>query len=92
VAAKTTPVAINAKPTPSYTEEARQLKIEGEVLLDVVFSANGDVQVVRVVRGLGHGLDESAMRAAKNIKFSPATRDGQAVDFEARIHIVFQMS
>jgi TonB family protein len=89
---KTSPVAVHSKPTPVYTDEARQQHIEGEVLLDVVFGASGDVQVIRVARGLGHGLDEAAIRAAKNIKFSPATRDGQAVDFEARIHIVFQMS
>ncbi len=89
---RTTPVAIHSKPTPVYTDEARKLHIEGEVLVDVVFTASGDIQVVRIAQGLGHGLDEAAIRAAKNIKFSPATRDGQAVDFEARLHIVFQLS
>src|SRR5271166_2467598 len=58
---KTLPVEITFKPRPVYTDEGRQLKIEGEVLLDVVFSANGQIRIVRVLRGLGHGLDESAV-------------------------------
>ena len=57
-APETTPVEILFKPRPAYTAEARQLRIEGEVLLDVMFSASGQIRVVRVVRGLGHGLDE----------------------------------
>lgn len=90
--ARMTPVSVHSKPNPTYTDEARKLRIEGEVLVDVMFTASGEVQVIRVVRGLGHGLDEAAIHAAKNIKFSPATRDGQAVDFQARLHIVFQLS
>jgi len=86
------PVAIQSKPTPVYTAEARQLKIEGEVLLNVVFTADGNIRVLNVVRGLGHGLDEAAQRAAQGIRFSPATRDGQAVDSTAILHIIFQLS
>jgi len=48
--------------------------------------------VIRVVRGLGHGLDESAVRAAQQIRFKPARRHGTPVDFPAVIHIVFQMA
>ncbi len=88
----TTPVSIQAKPSPVYTAEARQLKIEGEVLLNVVFTADGHVQVMNVVRGLGHGLDEAAQRAAQGIRFTPATRDGHAVDSNAILHIIFQLS
>jgi TonB family protein len=58
----------------------------------VLFTAAGEVQVLDVVRGLGHGLDESALRAAKQIKFKPAQRDGQPVDSSATVHIVFQMA
>ncbi len=87
------PVEILAKPKPTYTEEARNLKIEGEVLLAVVFPANGGpVQVLRVVRGLGHGLDESASRAAQQIRYKPAMRDGHPADFPATVHIVFQLA
>ncbi len=88
----TTPVQVLAKPNPVYTDEARQLKIEGEVLLEVVFQANGDCRVLRVLRGLGHGLDEAAARAARQIRFRPATRSGQPVDSTASLHVVFQLA
>lgn len=88
----TTPVAIESKPQPVYTAEARQLHIEGEVLVRVVFTADGVVKVQNVIRGLGHGLDEAAVRAAQGIQFTPARRDGHAVDSDATLHIVFQLS
>jgi TonB family protein len=91
-AADTTPVEIISKPRPAYTAEARQLHIEGEVLLDVNFAASGQIRVVRVVRGLGHGLDESAERAAQQIRFNPAKRDGQPQDSDAVVHIVFAIA
>ncbi len=89
---KTLPAEITFKPRPVYTDEGRQLKIEGEVLLDVVFSANGQIRILKVVRGLGHGLDESAVHAAEKIQFKPALREGQPADFEAVLHIVFQLA
>ena len=92
VAARVLPVEITYKPRPVYTDEGRQLKIEGEVLLDVIFSATGQIRIVKVERGLGHGLDESAVRAAEKIQFKPALKDGQPADFEAVLHIVFQLA
>ena len=80
------PVVILSKPNPVYTDEARKLKIEGEVLVEVVFRASGQVQTVRVVKGLGHGLDEAALHAAEQIRFKPALQEGQAVDFSAIAH------
>ena len=91
-AADATPVEILFKPRPAYTVEARQLRIEGEVLLDVMFAASGDIRVLKVVRGLGHGLDESAQRAAQQIRFNPAKRDGQPYDSDAVVHIVFALA
>jgi len=88
----TTPVDILEKPRPEYTAEGRRLKIEGDVVLEMVFLANGTVQVNRVVSGLGHGLDEAATRAAQQIKFKPAKREGQAVDFPARVRIEFRLA
>ena len=88
----TTPVDILEKPHPEYTAEGRSLKIEGDVVIDMVFLANGSVQVNRVISGLGHGLDEAAMKAAQQIKFKPAKRDGQAVDFPARVRIEFRLA
>src|SRR5271165_6306192 len=88
----TTPVEITFKPNPVYTDEARSLKLEGEVLLEVSFSANGTLHVNRVVRGLGHGLDEAAVAAATKIRFKPALRYGQPVDSTAIVHVTFQMA
>ncbi len=90
--AKVVPAEILSKPTPIYTEEARHLKIEGEVLLEVVLEASGRLRVVRVVRGLGHGLDDSAVRAAEQIHFKPAMKDGEPSDSTAVLHIIFQLA
>jgi TonB family protein len=84
-------VVILAKPKPVYSQEALKLNIEGEVLLDVIFPASGGlVHINRIVKGLGHGLDEAAMRAAEQIKYKPALSNGHPVDFPAVVHIVFQ--
>jgi TonB family protein len=88
----TTPVNITYKPNPTYTQEARSLQLQGEVLLEVVFGANGQLHVNRVVRGLGHGLDEAAVSAANKIQFKPALREGSAVDSTAVVHVVFQLA
>lgn len=89
---KTIPAEITFKPRPVYTEEGRQLKVEGEVLLEVLFTAGGQIKIMRVVQGLGHGLDESAIRAAEKIQFKPALKDGHPADFQAVLHIVFQLA
>ena len=88
----TSPVEITFKPNPVYTEEARAMKLEGEVLLEVSFSANGSLHVNRVVRGLGHGLDEAAIAAANKIRFKPALRYGTPVDSTAVVHVMFQLA
>jgi TonB family protein len=81
-----------SKPRAAYTEEARRQRIEGEVLLNVLFAASGQVQVLGIVRGLGHGLDENAIAAAEAIRFRPAERAGIAADSAAVVHIVFQLA
>jgi TonB family protein len=86
------PAQIIYKPHPVYTEEGRKLKIEGEVLIDVVFASSGQIHIVKVVQGLGHGLDESAIQAAQKIQFKPALKNGQPADFEAVLHITFQLA
>ena len=91
-ASKEVSAEIISKPNPVYTDEARKLRIEGEVLLEVVFESGGSVRVVRVVRGLGHGLDEAAAKAAEQIRFRPAQQGGQPVDFPAVLHILFQLA
>jgi TonB family protein len=86
------PVVILSKPNPAYSDEARKLGIEGEVLVEVNFLASGQVRAVRVVKGLGHGLDEAALHAAEQIRFKPALQEGHAVDFPAIAHIIFQLA
>jgi len=88
----TQPVEILDKPNPVYSEEARRRRIEGEILVSVIFRAGGQVEVQGVRRGLGFGLDEAAVRAAQRIRFKPALRNGQPVDFPATVHIVFQLA
>ncbi len=89
---KVQPVEILSKPKPIYSEEARRLRVEGEVVLEAVFSASGELRGLRVLRGLGHGLDEAALYAAGHIRFKPAQRDGQPVDTTATLHILFQLA
>jgi TonB family protein len=91
-AAKLIPAEIISKPTPVYTDEARKLHVEGEVQLEVVFESSGKLRILRVVRGLGHGLDEAAVRAAEQIRFKPASQGGQPADCTAVVHIVFQLT
>ena len=86
------PAEILSKPVPTYTEEARKLHIQGEVLLEVVLEASGGIHVLRVVRGLGHGLDESAVQAAGQIRFKPELRDGHPSDSRVVLHIMFQLA
>ncbi|MGH9715584.1 MAG: energy transducer TonB [Candidatus Acidiferrales bacterium] len=86
------PVVILSVPRPVYTAEGRAKRIQGVVLLQVVFTADGEVKVERVVRGLGAGLDQAAENAARQIRFRPATRDDRPVDFSAIARIVFELA
>ena len=87
-----TNLEVISKPPVQYTAEARQLRVEGDVILRVTFTASGQVLIQGVVRGLGHGLDEEARRVAEHIRFRPATRNGQAVDMTTNITITFQLA
>jgi TonB family protein len=88
----TTNLEVLSKPPVQYTSEARQLKVQGDVVLRVTFTASGQVVVQGVVRGLGHGLDEEARRVAQQIRFRPATRDGRPQDLTTTITITFQLA
>ena len=88
----TTNLEVISKPPVQYTSEARQLKVQGDVILRVTFTAAGRVVVDGVVHGLGHGLDEEARRVAQQIRFRPATKNGQAVDMTTNITITFQLA
>jgi TonB family protein len=87
-----TAVEILFKPKPVYTMDARASRVEGEVSLEVVFLATGEIRVGRVLHGLGHGLDEAAQQAAALVRFKPATRAGVPVDTPATIRITFELT
>ncbi len=87
-----TDLEVLSKPPVEYTSEARQFRVEGDVVLRVTFLATGQVVVHSIVHGLGHGLDEEASRVAQQIRFRPATRNGQPVDLTTTIIITFQMA
>jgi len=96
-AAQATPgVAINVpkvlfKPKPAYTAEATALHINGEVKVRIRVCATGSVTVLAVTRPLGHGLDQSAERAAESMRFQPAVdANGHPVDWEGNVTVTFQ--
>jgi TonB family protein len=86
------PLEITYKPRPLYTEEARRLRIEGEVVLQVMFRASSEICVLHVLHSLGHGLDENAISAASQINFRPATDGGRPIDDVATVRITFQLA
>jgi TonB family protein len=85
------PAELIRRPIPEYPDEARRLGIRGKVQLEVQLLATGDVQVLRVVRGLGHGLDEAAVAAVKKIVFRPAMKNGQPVDVVVKLNVLFEL-
>jgi periplasmic protein TonB len=76
---------------PQYTEEARQRSIQGEVVLEIVVRRDGTVGDVRVLRGLGHGLDRRAVEAVRQWRFSPARRHGTPVDVLVEVDVEFKL-
>ncbi|MBC7931282.1 MAG: TonB family protein [Rubrivivax sp.] len=75
----TTKAVIRHKPSPGFTAEARGADVSGMVRLRGVLVADGTVKHLLVIKPLGHGLTESALQAARAIKFTPATVNGQPV-------------
>jgi TonB family protein len=84
-------VTILYKPKPRYSGDGLERKIQGDVVLEVIFLASGQIKVTRVVGGLGFGMDDEAIQAAQRIRFTPAMRDGKPVDSPARIRIEFRL-
>jgi TonB family protein len=89
---RSTDLEVLSKPPVQYTAEARQLKVQGDVVLRVTFTADGQVVVQGIVHSLGHGLDEEARRVAQQIRFRPASRNGRAVDLTTNITVTFQLA
>jgi TonB family protein len=78
-----------SKQEPPYTSDARKNNISGTVILKAVFSKTGEVTNIRVVSGLPYGLTDQAIKAAKGIKFIPATKDGQPVSMWMQLEYNF---
>lgn len=74
-----------------YTEEARQNKIQGAVMLTIVFGADGRIRDIRTVRGLPYGLTETSIEAAQKIRFHPAVLDGKPVSVRATLEFTFNL-
>jgi TonB family protein len=79
------------KPEPQYTEEARKNSITGVVILRVVFSRTGEVTNIRAMQSLQGGLTEKAIAAARQIRFVPATRNGQPVSMYMQLEYNFNL-
>jgi TonB family protein len=85
------PVPVQS-PLPAYTQEAGKKHVEGSVLLEVVIGKDGLARNVKVLRGLGYGLDESAVDAvAKHWVFKPGMLNGQPVSVSAHIEVSFRL-
>ncbi len=80
-----------SKPEPQYTEDARKNQVTGTVVLRAVFTSGGQVSNIRAVSGLPYGLTERAIAAARQIKFTPATKDGHAVSMYIQLEYNFNL-
>lgn len=87
----TTKARVLAKPEPRYPEEARRAQIRGTVVLRVVFSADGIIRHILIIRGLPFGLTEAAIAAARGIRFTPATIDGVPVSMFVQVEYNFNL-
>jgi protein TonB len=86
-----TPPSLLREVKPDYTEEGRRRGIEGEVELEIVIRHDGSVGDVRLLHGLGSGLDERAIDAVRQWRFSPATRQGAPVDVFVQVSVEFRL-
>jgi periplasmic protein TonB len=84
------PIPLN-KPRPNYTEEARKNKIQGTVRTRILVGGDGTVKQVRIISPLPDGLNEEAIRAAYQMRFKPAMKNGQPVSFWVLLDIEFNL-
>jgi periplasmic protein TonB len=84
------PQAIST-PDPEYTEDARNAKTQGTCILWLIVDDRGNPRDIRVVRGLGHGLDAKAIEAVKQWKFQPAEKDGHPVNVQISVEVGFRL-
>jgi protein TonB len=76
---------------PEYSEQARKARIQGTVVIEGVIDEKGATRALRVLDGLGFGLDEQAIDAVKQWRFRPATRDGKPLPIVGTFHLTFRL-
>jgi TonB family protein len=86
-----TPPTLQHEVKPDYTEEGRRRSVEGDVVLEVVVRADGTVGTVRILQGLGSGLNERAVEAVRRWRFAPARRFGTPVDVLVEVAVEFRL-
>jgi TonB family protein len=83
--------AIVREVKPDYTEEGRRRNVEGDVVLEIVVRSDGAVGSVKLLQGLGAGLDQRAVEAVRQWRFSPAKRYGTPVDVIVEVAMEFKL-
>lgn len=78
-------------PDPEYSDEARRVKYQGNVVLSLVVDPTGGVRQIRVARSLGMGLDEKAMEAVQKWRFAPGMKDGRPVAVQVNVEVNFRL-
>jgi TonB family protein len=86
-----TPPRLLEVASPEYTDVAKKKKVEGTVVLDIVVDKKGNVVDAKVKKGLGYGLDESAVAAVKVWLYKPAEKDGQPVPVHMEVTTDFYL-
>ncbi len=86
-----TPPTLLREVKPDYTEEARRRSLEGDVVLEIVVRRDGSVGDVKILQGLGGGLDARAVDAVRQWRFSPAQRQGVPVDVIVEVAVEFKL-
>lgn len=86
------PPVVLSQPLPAYTDEARQARVEGVVTLQAIVRKDGSVDSFKVLKGVGYGLDESAIDTIKTKwRFQPGTLNDKPVDVQANIEVSFKL-
>jgi len=85
------PPTVVSRVEPQYSEEARKARYQGTVVLEAIVRRDGTVDILRVVRSLGFGLDENAIQALKQWHFRPGMKGGIAVDVALNIEVNFNL-
>ena len=92
VSKNVTPPTVLSRIEPVYSEKAREAKLQGKVVVSAIVRKDGSLEVLKVVRGLGLGLDKNAIDALKKWRFRPGMRDGKPVDVALNIEVNFKLT